>query len=353
MEPTDFRSTDRPREQAILLENLRSTENDAFEDLARRVLDDPNVDMNLVYPHPMNKTLLDMSCCEGRVDFVERLLKRGANANRINETHNRAPIHFAAEAGHADVLKCLLNEKRTNPDLEVAQQTALHIAVRNDNPGCVRVLLENGANPNIANSKGLTPIHIAAASGKREMVQLILNESTKFPLNLDGFKDLRKKTTREVLIQKWADLELPAIKEMKNIDVDEIRRACLDANDETRFLDNLRRINDDQLGDIDELVNTATKRNFPQGIEQLFKRGGLVHPKTYEIAQLAVELGHHDVLKKFLAIDSKLGNKLLLPACMELGVPNSSRPNHSDDRIKCLRLILEQPDVNVRCVDGG
>ena len=353
MEPTDFRSTDRPREQAILLENLRSTENDAFEDLARRVLDDPNVDMNLVYPHPMNKTLLDMSCCEGRVDFVERLLKRGANANRINETHNRAPIHFAAEAGHADVLKCLLNEKRTNPDLKVAQQTALHIAVRNDKPDCVRVLLENGANPNIANSKGLTPIHIAAASGKREMVQLILNESKKFPLNLDGFKDFREKTTREVLIQKWAELQLPAIKRTKNVDIDEIRRNCLFANDQTQFLDNLKRIDDDQLGDIDELVNTATKRNFPQGIEQLFKRGGIVRPEMYKAAKLAVELGHHDVLKIFLAIDSKLGNKLLLPACMELGVPNSSRPNHSDDRMKCLTLILEQPDVNVRCIDGG
>lgn len=352
MEPRELEPLSLPREQSLLLENLRSNQNDAFEDLARRALAQPHTDVDFVYPHPLNKTLLDVACCEGRVEFVELLLKLGANVNRLNYTHNRAPIHFAAEAGHADVLQVLLQETRCNPNLEIGKQTALHIAARNDFTDCVRVLLDNCADPNIANSKGLTPIHVACTSGHRRVVQLIL-KNAKYPPNLDDFHDFRKRTTRQILTEKFPDLELPTAVESKG-DIDNLHRSCFEGGDESEFLEKLRRIDDDRLTDVDELIVVAAKRNFPEAVGELLKRGQRsdCSPRIDEAAKIAVELGHPRVLREILTVDSKLGNKLLLSACKELGVPSSSGKDREDDRISCLRLILEQPDINVRCEDG-
>lgn len=54
--------------------------------------------------------------------------------------------------------------------------TALAIAVRNHLEDTVKVLLENGANPNFMRGSGITPLSIAAKSGNRNILELLLQK---------------------------------------------------------------------------------------------------------------------------------------------------------------------------------
>ena len=50
--------------------------------------------------------------------------------------------------------------------------TPVHIAAKYDRCECVKILFENGADANIANSFGQTPLHTAARRKLNEMVKV-------------------------------------------------------------------------------------------------------------------------------------------------------------------------------------
>lgn len=348
-------------ERADLLEHLRSQENREFELYAKGALERiADSDVDYVYPHPLEKSLLDVACCEGRESHVQSLLEFGADPNRINEAHNRTPLHFAAEAGHHRVIERLLEDSRTNPNIRVGEQTALHLAVRNRNGECVRILLEKGlADPNLVNSKGVTPIHVAASTGQKEMVRLVLAAS-KIPVDLDGFPDFRKLTARDVIAKKMPDLELPPPPPPPLADESQRSRSpeTLDdaVDEETSFLNNTINVRDER--EIEESLKIAAKRNYRVAAGQLARKA---HASGFAnfgeaAARTAVQLGHADVLQEILKFEPKLANKLLLPAAQELGVPTWPRRGENDqedERVRVLRLILEQPEVDTRLEDGA
>lgn len=57
-------------------------------------------------------------------------------------------------------------------------ETALHVAaaVPGIDTECSQLLLRSGAQPNVTQSDGQTPLHIAARSGNANMVRLLLSE---------------------------------------------------------------------------------------------------------------------------------------------------------------------------------
>lgn len=57
--------------------------------------------------------------------------------------------------------------------------TALHIVVARDDTSWIKFLLQNGANPNIANKKGITPIMIAASRGNIDGVEALLGKGAR------------------------------------------------------------------------------------------------------------------------------------------------------------------------------
>lgn len=57
--------------------------------------------------------------------------------------------------------------------------TALHIVADRDDTSWIRFLLQNGANPNIANKKGVTPIMIAAGKGNVDAVDALLAKGAR------------------------------------------------------------------------------------------------------------------------------------------------------------------------------
>ncbi|PBC32290.1 Transient receptor potential cation channel protein painless [Apis cerana cerana] len=308
------------------------------------------ININYAYPNQSNETCLDIACKNGLSEFVKFLLEKGAKVNRINEVHNRGPIHFATENGHADVLSILLDEPTINPNLEVVQQTALHMAVKKNDLKCASLLLEKGASPNIPNNKGLTALHIAAMKDYRNMVNLIL-EKTKHALNLDTYKDFNNQTTRQILQKKIPNILLPPI-EKQNVNIHDLKY-YLNANDEVNFLRCLKIVQNDVLNnDIEKLIEMAVQKNFKEAIILLLERTKEIKCNLEKAANLAIQRGSPHILRRILETDIEIKSDLLLNACIELNIPHKTGSEDMNDRLECFNLILEREDVDVRCIDG-
>ena len=112
------------------------------------------------------------------------LLNDEATPNSRDRKWIRSPISWAVKEGHTEIVQALLNDDRTDVNLqEKSGDTALMIAV-NSQPKMVTLLLCSGrADPRIANRQGWTPLSRAARDADGE-VGLLLAQHLR--LILDG-----------------------------------------------------------------------------------------------------------------------------------------------------------------------
>ncbi|XP_011883141.1 PREDICTED: serine/threonine-protein phosphatase 6 regulatory ankyrin repeat subunit B-like [Vollenhovia emeryi] len=310
----------------------------------------PNVlHVNYVYPYnDSEETLLDIASKSGSTEFVKLLLHEGANPNRINIMYNRAPIHFATEGGHVATLAVLLAEPTINPNLEAGRQTALHIAVRKNDLTCAGLLLEKGASASIPNNKGLTALHLAAMKGQCDMVELILGNSQQYP-DIDTYKDYNDQTTREVIQQILPDVSLKC--ENREVNVHDLKY-YLTANDEKNFLNSMKLVKTKVLhNETEELLQMAVEHNLYKSVFELLERLEEEWFSVKKAAEIAVLNGHVHILQLLLRVQPEVANDLILSACQQLGMPKRRKGNDTD-RLMCVKLILEQENVDVHCTDS-
>ena len=98
------------------------------------------------------QTPLAVAARRGQAEITAYLLAHGAPMNQYGKVDNRelSPLLHAAEAGQSAVLTLLLQRGADVSALDRAQEDALWLAVVNDHPESVRVLIEHGMNPNHA-----------------------------------------------------------------------------------------------------------------------------------------------------------------------------------------------------------
>lgn len=86
------------------------------------------------------------------------------------------PIHDAAEVGDVDHIKALLKDW---PELMVSQDekglTPLHVAAANGKKSVVEVFLARGARTETKTRYGMTPLHYAARKGNADTIRLLLD----------------------------------------------------------------------------------------------------------------------------------------------------------------------------------
>lgn len=134
----------------------------------------------------------------GDVELVSTLL--AADPSRADQVtpDGFGALGLAAFFGHEQAVALLARWCDPNaPSRNAMQVTPLHSAVATRRPdaapGLVRTLLAQGANPNVRQEGGFTPLHGAAQSGDPELVQLLLrhgadrqmtNDAGQTPLDL-------------------------------------------------------------------------------------------------------------------------------------------------------------------------
>jgi ankyrin repeat protein len=106
-------------------------------------------------------TYLFHAALRGQTEMVELLLSKGADP-KIGDFKGSYIEGAAAQNGHADTLKCILEYDTSALErLNVADHTPLALAVKNGHLDAVELLLAYGANINARNSTGRTPLILA------------------------------------------------------------------------------------------------------------------------------------------------------------------------------------------------
>ena len=119
---------------------------------------------------------LGLACFFGHVDVAEYLVKAGANIN--SKSHNglkAAPLQSAAAGGHRKIVKMLLANGADPNIREQWGHTALHAAAENGDEEMIRILLYGGADLTLKNSQGKTALDLAMEGG-HEKASLLLGE---------------------------------------------------------------------------------------------------------------------------------------------------------------------------------
>ena len=112
---------------------------------------------------------------EGNIEEVLSL-SIFVDVNFVKGLDKSSPVCVAAgNANSKDVIQVLL-ERGADPDLaDCYGRTPLHWAARCGNKDVLRHLLDSGAKPNSLDKAGRTPLHDAAWSGHKDVVLLLLN----------------------------------------------------------------------------------------------------------------------------------------------------------------------------------
>ncbi|KAI6198254.1 Ankyrin repeat protein [Aphelenchoides fujianensis] len=107
----------------------------------------------------------------GCLPFVELAISQEPELAAKGDDAGWTPLMIAASAGRFDVARfpCSLKRSATNNN----GQVPLHYACSKNNAKITKLLLENGAEVNVADKYGNTPLHRAASQGHMEVLQLL------------------------------------------------------------------------------------------------------------------------------------------------------------------------------------
>jgi len=246
-------------------------------------------------------------------------------------------------------LAFLLEQPTINPNFERVLNIALYIMVRMNDLICAYMLLCKGANASDSNIHNITAIHLAAQNGNVDMVRLILMASQQSS-DIDSYRDDNNRTTRE-LIQNlpelsfhsnfFKDLQIPPIKE-------QTLKFFLNNSDETKCLKVIKKFFGELSLEIaEELLNIAMRRNYYKIIQEILEKIKESPISLNKDKCKAVLCGNHAILRVLFKLQPEVTNDLILYACQQL-----KRPQEINNQLECLKLILKQEHVDVRCTDG-
>lgn len=136
-------------------------------------------------PGSDGSTLLLEAIRRGRVESVEALIAGGADPNRP-DARGETPVHAAAFSGEPELLRAVIaGGGDVNARSSGTGVTPLVSALRSPSREQYRVLLEAGADPDVADPNGGTPLHTAARTNNGQAILDLLAKGAS-PLARDS-----------------------------------------------------------------------------------------------------------------------------------------------------------------------
>ena len=128
------------------------------------------------------RTPLYLAVESADADAIGRLLEKNANPN-LADHKGWSPLHAAA--GNPETTMMLLAHKANVDIQEQGLKTPLHLAMTWEtwSTTVAKLLLENRANPNLADGSGDTALHLAIMGPSEIVIQLMLDSGADFKIN--------------------------------------------------------------------------------------------------------------------------------------------------------------------------
>ena len=154
-----------------------------------------------------DRTALYAAAAGNKPDVVRFLCESNAKVNIMAKHNSWSPLGAAAHEGYTEVVKVLLKYgKGIDLETRIKGNTALFIAVEENQPDIVRLLCESNARVNIYGglNGSWTPLTIAASEGFTDVVEVLLNCGKGIDLEMPT---------------KWGDTPLKSASSKKRDDV--------------------------------------------------------------------------------------------------------------------------------------
>ena len=111
----------------------------------------------------------------GDLELLQQLQAQGTSVLLDQQASELTALHFAAAAGHAEILAFLLKSGADPQALRSNNFSPLHAAAMHGHTGIVNLLLAAGASPNVqTDPQKYTPLHSAAWGGHGETAAALL-----------------------------------------------------------------------------------------------------------------------------------------------------------------------------------
>jgi ankyrin repeat protein len=123
--------------------------------------------LNLNKPLDDNKSIVDylylnIAIYEKKLPHINILLSLGARIDINYPVNKMNSLHFAIMVGHQGIVKVLIDSSNKSILNSVNKNfnTPLHLAIMKESFTIVKLLIENGANINVKNKEGYTPMDL-------------------------------------------------------------------------------------------------------------------------------------------------------------------------------------------------
>jgi ankyrin repeat protein len=116
---------------------------------------------------------LHIAAMTNNLPAVNALLSAGAHAN-LRMATGELPLSIALRFAHAEIARILADSAPPESCGMADGTTELHYGAASGNVAYIRYLLARGANPDIANLRGETPLLVAVLYEREEAVRLLL-----------------------------------------------------------------------------------------------------------------------------------------------------------------------------------
>ncbi|KAJ3216413.1 hypothetical protein HDU67_009467 [Dinochytrium kinnereticum] len=281
----------------------------------------------------LGKRLLFAACWVGPSHLVGLLLDMGFSASEPLD--GISPLHMAAIGGDVDIASILLAADADVDAQDAERRTPIFLSVTYNNLDLIRLFLDHGANPSIAEAGTMaTALHVAAASGFTAVVRVLLRGGAfrNPPLAVDGSTPLHLAirnghvATVVALRQCGASVHvrdasgLPALHLAASLGEDAVVKALLEWASPSNATD----------ANGHNPLHIACFSGSVPVVRTLLEAGTSPHTRNLVSgdtpAHVAVRTGHYDVLK---AMIDYCGPELLSQPTDHLFEPPASTPTSS------------------------
>ncbi|XP_023020121.2 ankyrin repeat domain 61 water witch [Leptinotarsa decemlineata] len=168
-------------------------------------------------PHSCHESVLHCAVRANAIACVRLFTQEGADVGQVEDT-GVSPVHLAADLGHPQCLKILLESKTFNVNTRTKEkeQTPLHLAAESGYVDCIEILLDHRADANLSNHRDQTPLHLAARAQAFDCVELLLRKGNananigdcdqRTPLHAAVGKAARSYDIIDILLNYGADV---------------------------------------------------------------------------------------------------------------------------------------------------